>query len=231
MSNSSLIDAIVAGVLKQLGQGDDARSGGKVSQPVKAPDSLQRVCLTNQNVITAEVLEEFAADAKLVAASKRAIITPAAWDWLKEHKVELERGEPSKGTQGESKPTQANSPPVGQPLLIVVHSTPAVDQIWEQLKSKWRREFLGCPDDAAKLAIGEICRGATSQVVILAEQTFRAACLANRHEKVKAVSVESALDIKLARLQLRVNTWCVNPKEKSWFELKTILSAINTPGH
>ena len=86
--------------------------------------------------------------------------------------------------------------------------------------------MVACPDDAAKLAIAELSRGGASQAVILAEQTFRAACLANRNDKVKAAAIESAVDIKSARQQIRVNTWCLDPGDKSWFELRNVFRAI-----
>jgi hypothetical protein len=114
-----------------------------------------------------------------------------------------------------------------KPLLIVVRNAPAVDRLYEDLKSSWRRELLGCPDDAAKLAISELTRGGAPLVVMLAEQTHRAACIANRSDAVKAVAVRDAADVPVVRKQLRANVWCVDPSGKSWFELRNLLRAIN----
>ncbi|MFO1093552.1 MAG: hypothetical protein U0992_09605 [Planctomycetaceae bacterium] len=77
-------------------------------------------------------------------------------------------------------------------LLLVVRSTPAVDRLYEDLKATCRRELLGCPDDAAKLAISAVARGEANSVIILAAQTHRAACPANRHDAAKAVAVRNA---------------------------------------
>jgi hypothetical protein len=62
--------------------------------------------------------------------------------------------------------------------------------------------------------------------VILAEQTHRAACLANRHERVKAVAVRDAGEMRAIRKQLRANTWCIDPSGRSWFELRSRLKSI-----
>src|SRR5690606_12225821 len=114
----------------------------------------------------------------------------------------------------------------GLPQLIVVHSTDAVERVWEDIRNSWRRELLGCPDDAATQAISAICRGETSTVAILATQTHRAACLANRNEQVKAVAIRDAGDVRTIRKQLRTNVWCLDPTGRSWFELRTLLRAI-----
>jgi hypothetical protein len=112
--------------------------------------------------------------------------------------------------------------------LLVVRNTPSVDQLWTDLNGRWKRELLGCPDDAAKLAIGAICRGETSTVVVLAEQTHRAACLCNRNDKVKAAAVTDTADIKAVRKQLRANVWCVDPGQRSYFELKNLFREIHS---
>ena len=65
-------------------------------------------------------------------------------------------------------------------------------------------------------------------VIIFAEQTHRAACLANRHERVKAVAIQSAQEVKQIRRQLRANVWCLDPGARSFFELKTLLQQIET---
>lgn len=221
--SSSLIDQIVDGVLKQLAGGvtaPQANAGSK--KPEQAP--ANSIVLT-EKVITAELLEERAAPGGVVIVPAKAIITPAARDVIKQRGLQVEHGTTSKSAS--PKQPSAHSPqPSTSPLLIIVHNTDAVSRLWEDLKGTWKRELTGCPDDAAKLAIAELSRGGASQVLILAQQTFRAACLANRNEKVKAVPVDSIGDIKSARKQIRVNTWCLDPTGKSWFELRNILKSL-----
>jgi hypothetical protein len=77
------------------------------------------------------------------------------------------------------------------------------------------------------LAISAICRGETLTVVILAEQVHRAACLSNRNDNVKGAAVTGPGDIKAVRKQLRANVWCVDPGQRSYFELKNIFREIH----
>ena len=102
-----------------------------------------------------------------------------------------------------------------------------MERLWSDLQGAWRRELLGCPDDAAKLAISAIARGETNTAVILAAQTHRAACLANRNEAVKAVAIRDAADVPVVRKQLRANVWCGDPSGRSWFELRNLMRAIS----
>ncbi len=111
-------------------------------------------------------------------------------------------------------------------LLIVVRNSKPLEQLWSELTGTWRRELVGCPDDAAKLAIAEVSRGGASQVLIVADQSHRAACLANRNDKVKAVAIRDAGDVRLIRRQLRANTWCLDAQGKTYFELKNILREL-----
>ena len=78
----------------------------------------------------------------------------------------------------------------------------------------------------ASLAISAICRGEAGGVVILARQHFRAACRANRHDKVRAVPVTSPADVQTAREQLRLNCIAIDPTNRSYFELKNTLTAF-----
>lgn len=225
MTDSPLIDEIVKGVLQQLAGGgtsvDQApvpeASAGSQTTPVELQGKL----------ITAESLARLAQAGTVIIAEK-AIVTPAAWDFARERRLQLIRGSSvlQAGEQTSDKKKDAGSSLPG--LLIVVQHNEAVSRVYEELLGDWKRELLGCPDDAAKLAIAEITRGGSGVVVILAQQTLRAACLANRNDRVKAVPVQSPLDIKTARQQLRVNTWCMDPSGKSWFELRNLLKAIRS---
>lgn len=227
--DSSTIDRIVAGVLNQLaGGGDGAPSGVTAAAPSRG-GRAESVSIT-ENVVTAEVLLAHVAGQSRIAVRDRAIVTPAAWDTARERGIEIVRASATAAEQGNAKPVtakkQGHPAGVDLPQLLVVHSTDAVERVWEDIRDRWRRELLGCPDDAAALAISAICRGETSTVVMLATQTHRAACLANRNEQVKAVAIRDAGDVRTIRKQLRANVWCLDPAGKSWFELRTLLRTI-----
>jgi hypothetical protein len=216
MSEQSLIDQIVNGVLKQLGTPGE---GAPIPQQAARTGTVELA----ESVITAELLSEQIGQAGAVAIPKKSIITPAAWDVIKELGIEVQR--PARAGETSRPATAATTAATGK-LLIVVRNTDAVDRLWLDLQSSWRRELLGCPDDAAKMAIGELTRGETASVVILAEQAHRAACLANRHEKVKAAAIRDAADVKVIGKQLRCNVWCLDPTGRSWFELRNVFRAI-----
>ncbi|MEZ6066789.1 MAG: hypothetical protein R3B90_14030 [Planctomycetaceae bacterium] len=235
--DSTTIDRIVAGVLQQLG-GDVVVERGKVTrveQPIASPKMNPpaiggAVVTLNERVVTAEVLEAAARGATRVLVGAKTIVTPAAWDVARELGLAVQRGTLAKAAAAVVPAAKSQHSTIQRPLLVVVHHTDSLARVWDDLQSRWQRELRGCPDDAAQLAITELARGGVPQVVIAAEQTYRAACLANRHGSVKAVGVNNAFDVKQVRQQLRANVWCINPKDKSWYELRQVFKAIDS-GH
>lgn len=233
MSESALIDRIVQGVLTQLG-GDVVRADAKpqvttTTVPPAAPTANVGVEIS-ERIVTADVLAERVNGQKLVTVGPKALVTPAAWDLIRDRGLTLQRGDTkpkATDTGAATAVTTKTTEVTGRPLLFVVRNTDAVERLWSDLQGAWRRELLGCPDDAAKLAISAIARGETNTAVILAAQTHRAACLANRNEAVKAVAVRDAADVPVVRKQLRANVWCVDPSGRSWFELRNLMKAIN----
>lgn len=236
VNDHTLIDRIVSGVLTQLG-GAGARV---VPKQVADTPRLEREASSVQTpvtnvmevpakVVTAEVLESLSSGVKRVNVAAKAIVTPAAWDVARERGLTIERRTTAVQKKPSAIASPADSPPsaLNARLLVIVHHTDAVGRVWEDLQSSWRRDFLGCPDDAAKLAIAEVARGGVSQVVILASQTHRAACLANRHASVKAAAIRDVTDIPVVRQQIRANVWCLDPTGKSWFELKRLFSTLD----
>lgn len=231
------IDRIVANVLSQLSGSRPvqvAPSAAKSSAPASAAPSVpvpavvapsgQKVELS-EAVITADKLEGIAIGAT-VQVGPKAIITPASQDVIRARKLVIQRQSQSKSASAPE--TQKAVSSVGNSLLIVVHNVKPLDQLWTEVAAQWTREFVGCPDDAAKLATAEVSRGGASTVVILTEQTHRAACLANRNDRVKAVAIRDAGDIRLIRKQLRVNTWCLDGTGKSYFELKNLFREMQS---
>ena len=241
--DASTIDRIVANVLQQLSATDGAAPASSRSStpnassfsrdPQGSAPATRRIAL-NDRVITAELLAESVNGAAIVAIAPKAILTPSARDFIKERGLRIDRAAPppksatASATQGTGDAAEIAQPSTlnSQPLLIVVRNTDAVTKLWTDLQATWSRELLGCPDDAASLAIREVSRGAVQTVVILAEQTHRAVCLANRSTAVKAVTIRDAGEIAVVRRQLRANVWCIDPTARSWFELRNLLSAI-----
>jgi hypothetical protein len=250
------IDRIVAGVLQQIstnrngppvgGAAETPRRGGDVEQSFSREASPSATgagqAVLTSNVVTAEMLIAAQTGGSRIVVSERAIVTPAAWDAAREHGIEIARQSPRAKSRGyepaggdqsnqrERVDATHGAWPVGlAPLLVVVKSTEAVERLRDDLRGRWRRELLGCVDEAAALAVSAICRGETATVVVFAEQTHRAACLANRNERVKGVAIADASDVRAVRMQLRANVWCVDPAGRSWFELRNLLRTIFQP--
>jgi hypothetical protein len=245
LTDPSTIDRIVAGVLTQIGGGapgvgqvvttETRRHGGGgvesgesrvKSGATSSTNGESRSIELRVRLVTAETLERLDGTVRELVINPKTIVTPAAWDVIKERGLNVQRTVASQPVSTVSPSTINPQPSTPSLLLIIVHHTDAVARVWDDLQGAWRREFLGCPDDAAKLAIAELARGGVKQVVILAEQTYRAACLANRHESVKAAAIHEVSDIATVRQQIRANVWCISPRNKSWFDLRRLFKSL-----
>jgi hypothetical protein len=220
--DSSLVDRIVHGVLRQL-QGppvaEKPAPAPATPTPAAVPKSVGGDHKLAQSVITAGLIEEqVPRTASAVLVSPRAIITPAALDVVRARKLTIRR-ESAAGSQQQAK----NVSPL---LAIVVRNTPVVERLSKQ--RAWRRELLGCPDDAAKAAISSITRGDASAVVIFAAQNHRAACFVNRNASVKAAAVHSFDALRGALDQLRLNVLCIDPTGLSDFEITRMVDLFET---
>lgn len=222
-SNDELIDAIVAGVLDRL-RGPSAPSSSTTDATqtalatVKELPSESELVVLSERVITEAVLEEKLNGASVVQFAPKTVLTPTARDFLRVNKITWSY------SRSGGKAQRHNEAP--QWAVIIVHAAHIVDRVVTDLMPGTRRELLGCPDDAANLAIAEIARGGFAKAIIFAEQTHRAACLANRHESVKAVAVRDAADALSIRKQLRANVWCVDPTNRGYFEVRNLVKAI-----
>jgi hypothetical protein len=233
MFDSTTVDQIVANVLKQLSaSGGNTTASSAVAAPVRnpqlttpGPSALNPQPSTislSEKVITGDLLAEKAKGATQIVVPDKAILTPTAHDFLKATKAQLIRA----SAAGAKAAASAAAAGITSWKLITVTSSPAVSRLTGELGISWSRDILGCPDDAATLAISAICRGESGGVVILAKQHFRAACRANRHDKVRAVPVSCPADVQSAREQLRLNCIAIDPTGRSYFELKNTIHAF-----
>ncbi|QDT52589.1 hypothetical protein Pan44_06010 [Caulifigura coniformis] len=219
--DSSLVDRIVHGVLQQLRTPGPfaAKPVPPAAAPLSAPAPRPAAdCRIGQPVITARLIEELVPKtATGVVVAQRAVVTPAALDVVRARKLTIRR---------EAAAAPETSPPA-RTLTVIVRNTPAVERLGRQ--NRWRRELLGCPDDAAALAISTLSRGDADRVVIFAAQSHRAACLANRNSAVKAAAIASFDDLRSVLEQLRVNVLCVDPTGRTDFELTRIIDLFEKP--
>ncbi len=219
--DSSLVDRIVHGVLQQM-RGPAAAAvkptppAAAVPAPAPAAKAASEHRLT-QAVVTASLIEELVPrGTATVVVGARAVITPAALDVVRARKLVLRR-------ETAARPEAAA---VARTLAIVVRNTPGVERLCRQ--KPWRRELLGCPDDAARMAISSLSRGDCDRVIVFAAHHHRAACLANRHTAVKAVAVSAVDDLRAAVEQIRVNVLCLDPTNRSDFEIGRLVDQFET---
>lgn len=215
--SNATIDRIVANVLNQLSPPDAPVA------PAPQPESPANLTLT-ERVITAETLDSIPAGAT-VAVGAQSILTPSANDLIRERGLEIIRTQNTAATDSATSSVSETTSPA-MAAYIVRHTDPLHRALQDQLGNA-AQELLGCPDEAAQLAISAICRGEVTTVLIFAEQTHRAACFANRNEAVKAVVVRDIGDVKSVRKQLRVNVWCIDPTNRSYFELRNLFREIH----
>lgn len=249
--DAQTIDRIVVGVLRQLGENGDGApitttpkthshegdAERHVSREALPSATRSHVRSIRANVITANVLIEALNGETQIIVPARAIITPAASDAAKERGIQIIRQSPRIPSRGSDVETDDRvggttrthgAQPVGfVPLLIVVTSTDAVERVRCDLRDRWRYRLVANVDEAASLAISAICRGDASSVVILSEQSYRAACLLNRNDRVWAAPIADAGDMRSVRNMLRANAWCIDPTGKSWFELRNLMRALS----
>lgn len=220
------IDRIVANVLKKLGPSTKG-TGAPTTAAKPASKTESKSTAFREKVITAELLDGLS-HGMTVNVPTRAIITPSGWDVIRERNLKVDRLDTKSVSPAGPAASASPSTTTSSRLVIIVRNTDAVQRACEDLNGQWSQELLGCPDDAAKLAITELSRGSLDRIMVLAEQTHRAACLANRHEAVKAAVIKDVGDVKAVRKQLKVNTFCVDPSGRSYFELRNLFREITT---
>ncbi len=174
------------------------------------------------SVITADLLAAKAKGQRVVEVGTKAIVTPSAKDWLRQHKVELKR-------IVLSSPVLSVRP---KRMAIVQTGGAAVERVIEDARragvSNWRRELVGPAEDAAKLAISAICRGEAVSVVVFSNQPDKVACLANRNEDVRAVAVFSVADVERVQAALSCNVFVISVGSRSSVELTRQLRSIES---
>lgn len=224
--DDALLDSIVAGVLDRLRGGSAPAAGGgraageaAKARGADAPGSPEAIVLGDR-VLTEAILEEKLKGAKSVRFAPKAVLTPTARDYLRRNGIEW-----AYATETAAEKKSAGG---GLVAALVVRSTPVLSRVITDALPGARTELLSCPDDAAKLAIAEIARGGVGRAVIFAEQTHRVACLANRHEAVKAVAVREVAEVAAVRRELRANVWCLDPGGRGYFDLRNVVTAINS---
>lgn len=234
--DSAIIDDIVARVLRQLRTSACGPSIKDASNPLVSSEkssngtgpsaTVDHPTIVPNRVITAETIQDHANGGGTMHVEQKAIVTPAAWDAVRDRGITIVRGPVGpEAPSGVRSLADSSSTKALTTRLLIVRYTDVVARLIDDLPSGWKHERLGDPNEAATAAIGAICQGEARHVIILAEQRHRAACLANRNEQVKAVAMSDAGDIRNVKMSMQPNVWCIDPTGCSWFELRRMIEA------
>ncbi|HXY37622.1 MAG TPA: hypothetical protein VEI07_25585 [Planctomycetaceae bacterium] len=215
MTNAAdLVDRIVAGVLEQL----QAPAAAASSNPPTAPD--QGIAIQDA-VITAALLETLGIVAGPVVFAAKAIVTPSAVDFLSTRKIAWTRSNCG------ASPTNAAS---AKWSVLISRSTPAVesalDAVGRQPGVHWQRELVGCHREAARRAVGALCRGECDGAIAFTGKPEALACYANRSPQVRVAAVDTTDRVKRAKRTMGANLFAIDPGEQSVFALRSLLREI-----
>jgi hypothetical protein len=217
-------ELIVQRVIQQLGTTPAATAPAPAREsarpaPAAEPAAAPGIRIAG-HVITQELLAASATGAALVRIAGKAILTPSARDFVRQHGIKIVRDD------GSSSGTATI-----RWQVLVTKSTPqiaaAIDGLPAGIVCDVR--LLGAAAEAAAQAISALCRGEAQQVVVFTEQPELVACLANRNDKVRAAAVAEMAAIERVRLHLQANLLALDPATRSVHELKSVLKAFRAP--
>lgn len=216
------VDEIVQKVMDQLRS--SAKSATPSSAPVSAPAVITPIPPANERlvlserVITGAILEERLSREKILVIAPRAIVTPTAQDILRQREIRLVR-------EGGAKESSASQ---GKWKILLSAATPEAQRAAGDLLNKGEiasREVVACTQDAIKQAVTALSRAEVDGIVGFVREPIRAAAQANQSGKIRAAAIANVSMLDEARTELSPNLIWINPQKRSWFELKTLLSA------
>lgn len=214
------IDAIVREVLAQLAAAAPSRSSSAPATNSSASSSLNSSpssattppvasnMAVNDAVVTVAVLEARAnATTRTVTVGPRAVVTPAARDWLRAKAIELSR-------------SVASAPAAAKPAAIgkvYLHATSALgtSRSWTRriLEAGWELESLvPCAVVQAAAELSAVLGPRQRLGVLLTHDVAAAVCLANRHANVRAALAASVEEVRSAVAQIHANLLVVEPR-------------------
>jgi hypothetical protein len=264
VSQAELVDRVVQAVLQQLQSGaarastsstataasalaPTATSSNSVTPvtPVMPPTAATTVpsaqpnanpeCYLAGAVITADMLAKRYQPGVAFSMAPRAILTPAAKDWLKQHRVtvrSLTPGSPAdSATRGSATvpSTVGLASPTARGQLLVMSVTPAVESLlagWSRQKIGWSYQVTGTAAETAELAVRAICTAELQRVCIVTTSAAAVAGLANRNSRVRAAVVHQLREMTELEQQWSPQVWVMSPTGRSWSELRSFVATI-----
>lgn len=221
--SEELVNQVVANVLSTLSQQGQGGQTTASVPPVPTPDAS---VVLSEKVITADLLAEKAKGHAAIGIAAGSLLTPSAKDYLREFKVSVHRA------------TTATTPSItgqGSPwrAIILSNSTAvenALTTIEQQTGVRWSQELSSSLEESVKEAVSSLCRADATGVVLFAAAAEKAACLANRNQKVCAAAIQNVNHLRTVITQMSPNLICVNPEQKSFMELRNLMKTFVNAG-
>ncbi len=177
----------------------------------------------SRTVVTAQLLDELHRTQPEIVLPRGALVTPAARDWLRAHRVTIQWADPDTGATGTATPVviDARSPWMRSILTAVERVLGAVEAI--------------DPADKAggqAAAIGRLCAavasGSAAHGIIFADDGGLPVCLANKHKGVRAVLGVSQAAVEQAVRQFAANVLVIEPGHQTIYQVRQMVQRFIT---
>lgn len=235
-----LVDQIVARVLQQLDAAaakPQARSAATAASHVPtdtsanprtpsaaAPSAPVADLLLDEAVITADVLQTRINGAKRVTFPRRTVLTPTARDFLRQHRIAWCHSDTPPTAAGATAETASQA----RWRLLVSRANEPVLRLMDEYSAQlhWQTELVDDWKDASERAVSALNRADAAGVVVLTGSAAALACHANRNRKIRAAVVRDIAEVQSCRQELNPNLLCIDPGQRSYFELRNLFRAI-----
>ncbi|QDT36485.1 hypothetical protein [Stratiformator vulcanicus] len=216
MSESKVIDDIVAAVLSQL----KASAKGDATPVPQSAEKAPAITI-DAAVITESVLEKQWERKNVLKIGDRSLLTPSAKDFLKRNHVDWVRAsttvQPAESEGGAGRW-------LFYPVSVTKSGLSVSDRVIKNSKMAFRRELVGCPAEATDHATAELLRGAADGAIVITNEPEVAACRANRSRGIRGCVATDPDQVDRVTRQLNPNYWAVT--ELQAFRFGQILNAI-----
>ncbi len=223
------IERMVREVLEQVQRPDNVRTSPaspvntllKVPATPWAPASVAPAAVViRERIVTADVLKEQTKPGSKVVIAKKAILTPAAQDYVRNFKLGLERSDTS--------PTGNSVAVVRWKIIlssVAEHTARAIDAVCQACSSV-QREISGTANEAAVFAVSAMSRAEVAGVIVVTTAPQVVACRANRSSVIRAAVVSDLATWQQVQPQLRPNVVCINPHGRGFMELQNVINKV-----
>ena len=212
-SQNKLVETVLREVISRLQDGKENEQSAPPSNPATPKFT--------QSVITADCLERNLNGNTRILIGSNSIITPSARDVLRERNIDWSRADAKTSADADR----------ARWTVAVVDSTPAVEAaITDQTERGgvcWQRQSGGDARAALTRLLSDCELDNSDGTVVITREPELAACLANRHRRVRAAVVRDVQHVKNIRQQIGANWFCLDANRLSFIEIRNLLTEIS----